>query len=267
MKVRLRVAYDGTSYHGWQIQPDVRTVEGALTQAACQMLNVSHVKVQGASRTDAGVHALGQTAHIAFDAPRRPWDFARALNALTDDDICVTRVEEVDDAFHARHDARGKIYEYRIWNHRFAHPLELRRTWNVRSRLDLGLMRAAADALVGEHDFQAFRAQDCEAETTVRELHRVEVHDDGPALRIVVEGTAFLKYMVRILTGTLIDVGRGHLPPERIGELLSGEAGREAGGQTAPARGLTLHTVHYPDWPWSAPEPVLGGSVLPEGER
>lgn len=267
MKVRLKVAYDGTAYHGWQHQPDVATVEGTLMHAACQMLNVPEVKIQGASRTDAGVHALGQTAHISFDAERRPWDFARSLNALTPEDICVVRVEHIDDAFHARHDARGKIYEYRIWNHRFAHPLELRRTWHVRARLDLDLMRQAASELVGTHDFQAFRAQSCDARTTVRQMHRVDIVADGPSVRIIIEGSAFLKYMVRVLTGTLIDVARGHLPPERIQEMLSGQADRGDGGQTAPPKGLTLCKIHYPTWPWADPQPEIGQSVLPAGER
>jgi len=223
--------------------------------------------VQGASRTEAGVHAVGQVAHIEFDAPRRVWDFVRALNALTDDDVCVVRAEEVSPDFHARHSARGKRYRYRMWNHRFAHPLELERTWHVRSRLDVDLMRQAAAKLVGEHDFSAFRASDCESATTVRELTRVELDVDGPMLTLWVEGTAFLKYMVRIISGTLVDVGRGQLTLADVDDLLSGKAVRAEGGQTAVPYGLTLMEIFYPDFPWSEPVPHLGGAPMPEGLR
>ena len=263
-RIRLLVAYDGAAFHGWQIQPTVRTVEGELTRAAERLLACGQggVKVQGASRTDAGVHALGQVAHIQYDAPRDPWDFVRGLNGLTEDDVTVVRAEPVDDAFHARHEARGKIYHYRIWAHRFINPHERRRAWHVRAHLDLDRMREAAALLVGTHDFAAFRAADCEAKTTVRELWRVDVVGEGEQIRIEVEGSAFLKYMVRIISGTLVDVGRGHLSVEDVAALMKGEGTRSGAGQTAPPHGLTLVKVHYPDWPWGGEEPRLGGAWL-----
>lgn len=264
-RFRLMVAYDGEGFHGWQIQPTVRTVEGELTRAAERLLGVGkgEVKVQGASRTDAGVHAYGQVAHLTFTQERSAWDLVRGLNGLTDDDVTVVRAERVEDAFHARHEARGKIYHYRLWAHRFVNPHARRRAWHVRARLDVARMRRAAALLVGEHDFAAFRASDCEAKTTVRHIWRVDVHEEGEGLRIEVEGSAFLKYMVRIITGTLVDVGRGHLEVEDVARAL--ETGRrEDTGQTAPPHGLTLVKVHYPDWPWGEPEPRLGGAWLAE---
>lgn len=263
MRVRLRIAYRGTSYHGWQRQPQVRTVQGELLRAAARVLNQPEdtLTLQGASRTDAGVHALAQTAHLDHDTDRTPWDFVRGLNALTDDDVCVIRAEEVDEGFHARHDARGKIYRYRIWNHRFAHPLALDQTWHVRKELDLARMRDAAARLIGEHDFAAFRASDCQASTTTREISRVDVTRTGQEVTVVVEGNAFLKYMVRIITGTLVGVGEGRLAPGCIDEMLAtGERAR--GGATAPPGGLTLMNIHYPEHPWRGGPPTLGGPWL-----
>ncbi|MFU8804882.1 MAG: tRNA pseudouridine(38-40) synthase TruA [Bradymonadaceae bacterium] len=258
MKLRLHIAYDGTAYHGWQIQPSDRTVEGELTRALQTLLGADEpVKVQGASRTDAGVHARGQVAHIEHDTNRSPWEIVRGLNALTDDDILVTRIEEVDPSFHARHSARGKIYRYRIWNHRFAHPFERLHTWRVPLRLDLEAMRKGASLMVGTHDFCAFRGKDCQSETTEREMQRVDVSDDGAMINVVVEGSAFLRYMVRIMVGTLVDIGSGRLAAGEVEEMLSSGLRTDA-GQTAPPLGLSLEVVHYPDYPWER-EPEIGG--------
>ncbi len=263
---RILVAYEGTAYHGWQIQSVDRSVEGDLTQAAARILDCSldEVKVQGASRTDSGVHALGQVAHIAYevDRERSTWDFVRGLNALTDDDICVVYVEPVPEGFHARHSARGKIYRYEIWNHRFAHPHRHRRQWRVNGELDFEAMQQAAEKLVGEHDFEAFRAADCDAVTTVRELRRVEVSRDGPRVVIEVEGTAFLKYMVRIIVGTLVYIGAGTREPSVIDAMFE-TRDRALGGITAPPSGLTLVEVFYPDFPWPDGTPQLGGPWQP----
>lgn len=261
--LRIHVAYNGSRYHGWQIQRDAQTVEGELTRAVTRILNAPDpVKVQGASRTDAGVHAIGQVAHFRHATGRRPWDFARGLNALTDKDITVVRVEPVPPTFHARHSARGKIYRYRVWNHRFDHPFEGYRCWQMGLTLDTERMQKVAAALIGTHDFGAFRASDCEASTTERTLRRVEILRSGAMVDIVVEGDAFLKYMVRILVGTLVDIGTGSLDPRAIDQMLATQD-RTRGGQTAPARGLTLEQVFYPDFPWIGSEPFLGGPFLP----
>lgn len=260
-RIRLRIAYDGTNYHGWQQQPDTATVEGSLIEATSRILAIPYEDVifQGASRTDSGVHALGQTAHLDHDTNRDLWDFVRGLNALTEDDICVVHADEVTEAFNARHSSRGKTYRYNIWNHRFQHPLRLTRSWNVRKPLDVDAMREAAALLVGEHDFAAFRASDCQAQTTQREITAVEIFADGADITIQVEGTAFLKYMVRIISGTLVEVGKGRLAPDIITRMFE-EKERSLGGTTAPPHGLTLISVHYPDHPWEGgEEPVIGG--------
>jgi tRNA pseudouridine38-40 synthase len=259
------VGYDGTAYHGWQMQRDDRSVEEELTRAAAQILDCSEddVKVQGASRTDSGVHALGQVAHLAFDIDRtrRTWDFVRGLNALTDDDICVLYVEPAPEGFHARHSARGKHYRYEIWNHRFPHPLRRHLAWRIPRALDIDAMRRAAESLIGEHDFEAFRAADCSAETTVRKLSRVEIIDDSPRLLVEVEGTAFLKYMVRVIVGTLVYVGAGRREPSIIDDMFA-TCDRGIGGKTAPPLGLTLMEVFYPDFPWEAGTPRVGGRYM-----
>lgn len=265
VRIRLHIAYRGTAYHGWQIQPEDRTVEGELTRAVKTVLATdAPVKVQGASRTDSGVHALGQVAHFDHDSPRRLWDFVRALNALTDSDICVTRAEVAAEGFHARHSARGKIYRYRIWNHRFDHPFLGDRVWQMGGRLDLERMRQAAARMVGTHDFGGFRTAGCDSPTTVRTMRRVEVIEAGSSmLEVEVEGTAFLKHMVRIMVGTLVDVGTGRMALEQLDEVFeSGE--RRRAGQTAPACGLTLERVFYPEYPWEDPQPELGGAYLSE---
>lgn len=244
MNTRLILAYDGAAYHGWAEQPDVPTVQGALRAALSKLLNVdaTSIHMQGASRTDAGVHALGQTVNVHHDTDRTEWDFLRGLNALTPDDVAVREATHVADTFNARHDSRGKRYRYRIRRHRFQDPLRRGQTWHVRAELDLDAMHEAAAVLLGTHDFRSFRAADCQAATTVRELTRVELQQDEDELVLWVEGTAFLKYMVRNIAGTLIDIGRGH---RRDMPSILAAVDRRAGGQTAPPHGLTLMEVFY----------------------
>ncbi len=261
--LRLQIAYDGSAYHGWQVQSRHRSIEGELTLAASRILNLDEpVKVQGASRTDAGVHAEGQVAHLRHEMPRTRWDFCRGLNGLTDDDICVMRVEEASDDFHARHSARGKIYRYQIWNHRFVNPFLRHRSWRIIRPLNVDAMAREARAFVGEHDFDGFRSTHCSSPTTVRCMERVEVVAyDAPLIEVIVEGAAFLQHMVRIMVGTLVDVATGRLPEGRVREVL--EVGdRRLAGRTAPAKGLTLEKVRYPDFPWRGDEPKLGGGYL-----
>lgn len=256
--IRLHLAYEGTTFHGWQRQPGVRTVEGEVMAALAKLWNcpLDEVQIQGASRTDAGVHALGQV--VSFDdggRDRDVWDYVRGLNAMTPSQITINHAERIDE-FNARHDSRGKLYRYRIWNHRFANPLELNRMWVHGGALDIERMREAAEHLIGEFDFAAFRAADCQALTTRREITRVSIEVDEPEIVIEVEGTAFLKYMVRILTGTLADVGYGHIEPDEIPAIIEGRD-RSKAGQTAPSCGLTLVRVFYPDHPWQI-EPRVG---------
>lgn len=263
---RLELAYEGTGYHGWQIQPTVPTVQGALESALEQVARCP-VPVQGASRTDAGVHAHGQVVSFEWPSAVRSLDayvLHRALNGLLPPDMSVLRLEPLspppspEQAFHARHSSRGKRYRYTIWPHRIPHFMLRRTSWHLRrgpSEEGWGRAQEAAQALLGEHDFAGFRAADCDAHTTVRTLHRVDLlpptSPDSPA-HIVVEGSAFLKNMVRILSGTLIDVARGNLAPQVIERMLQ-TGDRRLGGQTAPPEGLTLEEVFYPEHPWQQP--------------
>lgn len=272
MRLRLHIAYDGTEYCGWQIQKEDRTVEGELTGALTEICDVpaGEIKVTGASRTDSGVHALGQVAHVDLPVERGDWELIAGLNGLTDRDLCVTRLERAADDFHARYDAAGKWYRYDIWNHRFPHPLRDHRTWHRYDDLDLKRMRAAADLLVGTHDFAAFRASDGQSPTTERTMRRVDIQvpeartgeAEGMLVRIHVEGEAFLKYMVRVMAGTLLEVANGRFSVDRVQMAL--ETGdREAAGITAPGCGLTLVEVRYPGSPWSEPPPHIGGPYVP----
>ncbi|MGM0556992.1 MAG: tRNA pseudouridine(38-40) synthase TruA [Myxococcota bacterium] len=269
MRVRLLIAYDGTDFCGWQIQDGVRTVEGDILKALSRILNRSEdqIKLQGASRTDSGVHALSQVAHFDFDAHERHdrdlWDFVRGLNGLTGDDLLISYADYVPDDFNARFDARGKIYRYKVWSHRFPHPLERRQRWNTVEGLDVERMRQAASYLVGEHDFEAFRAASCQSPTTVREMRRVEVHGDGADIQIVVEGTAFLKYMVRVIAGTLVEVGTGRFESDITAKMLE-TRDRGIGGVTAPPHGLVLEHIFYPNHPWEEGRPQVGGPYMPD---
>ncbi|MCA9562550.1 MAG: tRNA pseudouridine(38-40) synthase TruA, partial [Myxococcales bacterium] len=207
-RFRLLVAYHGANFHGWQIQSSVRTVEGELSRAFSTLARVE-TKVQGASRTDAGVHAEGQVAHVDYDGDLDCFRLRRALNGIADRDVRVAHCEPVDESFHARHSARGKQYRYTIWNHRAAHPLMTDRAAHVPRLLDTDKMQRAARDLLGERDFSCFRAASCDAKTPVVALSRVDVRRSGDLVELVVEGSSFLKYMVRTISGTLIEVGLG----------------------------------------------------------
>ncbi len=247
-RFRLQVAYVGTAYHGWQYQPDVPTVAGELRRAIAEL--VGHdVDVMGASRTDAGVHARAQCAAFDTDTDRTAEAVYRAVNHRTPSDIAVRRVEEVDVGFHPRHDSRGKIYVYRIGQGWHADPFERGRTMHVRSRLDVDAMARAGSYLVGEHDFSSFRASGCDAMTAVRMIWHVGVRRAGGCVEVEVAGSAFLKYMVRIIVGTLVEVGRGRREPAWVADVLAGRDRRLA-GPTAEPQGLTLERIFYPDRPW-----------------
>ena len=241
--LRVVVSYDGTDFHGWQRQPGMRTVQGVLEDGIRELLG-EQVFVRGAGRTDAGVHADGQVASLALASRIPPYGLLRGLNSILPDDVALLDVAEAALDFDARFSARGKVYRYTVWNHLVRAPRHARTAWHVRRTLDMAALRKAAAALVGEHDFRAFRASDCERRTTRRLIRRLEVERQGALLTFDVEATAFLKNMVRILVGTLVDVGRGHLGPEAIARML--ETGdRAAGGMTAPPQGLTLLRVLY----------------------
>jgi tRNA pseudouridine38-40 synthase len=244
-RIRLRLEYDGTDFHGWQLQAGERTVQGELEAAFAHILGVP-VRVHGAGRTDAGVHARGQTAHADVDTRLDPAALQRALNAVLPPDVAVLELAAAASDFDARGAARWKRYVYRILERRPASPLRRRAVWHHHGSLDLGRMRDAARLLEGTHDFAAFRGNPRGSgdEGTVRTLLRLELRREGDELWIVAEGQAFLRHMVRNLVGTLVEVGRGRLPAESMREILASRD-RSRAGPTAPACGLCLEHVEY----------------------
>ncbi|MFL5307253.1 MAG: tRNA pseudouridine(38-40) synthase TruA [Polyangia bacterium] len=240
---RAVVEYDGTDFSGWQRQDGRRTVQGVVEDAIHQML-AERVFVRAAGRTDAGVHADGQVVSFELVQPMPAHGLLRGLNTVLPPDVALLEVAEAAPDFDARFSARGKVYRYTVWGHFVRSPRRARTAWHVRQPLDLDAIRVAAALLVGEHDFRAFRASDCDRRTTRRIVRRLDVDRQGAVVTFEVEATAFLKNMVRILVGTLVDVGRGRLDPAIVARML--ETGdRTVGGMTAPACGLTLLRVLY----------------------
>ena len=242
-KLRITVEYDGTDFSGWQRQPGQRTVQATLEEALHKMTGET-VFVRAAGRTDAGVHADAQVASFVLALAIPPHGLLRGLNSILPRDVALTEVAEAAEDFDARFSARGKVYRYTVFNHFVRSPRWARRAWHVRQPLDLVPLRRAAAALVGEHDFRAFRASDCDRRTTRRVVRAIDIDRQGPIVTFDIEATAFLKNMVRIVVGTLIDIGRGRLTEDAVARML--ETGdRSTGGMTAPPEGLTLLRVIY----------------------
>jgi tRNA pseudouridine38-40 synthase len=241
--LRLVLEYDGTDFSGWQRQIGQRTVQACLEEALEKMTG-ERVRVTGAGRTDAGVHAEGQVASVKVQARIPATGFLRGLNSQLPPDMAVRELSDVAPTFDARRSARGKTYRYLIWNHLTRSPLRGRSAWHYRAPLDSHAMREAAAAFVGEHDFRAFRASDCDRKSTVRVMRAFEVDRHGALITCQVDGTAFLKNMVRIMVGTLVEAGLGELDAAGVRRLLAG-GDRTQSGVTAPAHGLTLVRVHY----------------------
>lgn len=242
-RIKLEVAYDGSRYHGWQVQPGELTIEGVLNQALSELLQ-ENIIVIGASRTDAGVHAKGNVA--VFDTETRipPEKLCYAVNQKLPWDIRVQSSVEVSTDFHPRKVNCRKTYEYNIFNRSIALPTERLYSYFVYYKLDIEAMRQAAGYLVGEHDFKSFCSVKTQASDTVREIYNLSVNKDGHKIRIEITGNGFLYNMVRIIAGTLIEAGRGMIPPENMVKILNG-LDRGLAGPTAPAHGLTLVRIDY----------------------
>lgn len=244
---RLIIEYDGTHLAGYQRQDGarVRTVQGEL-EAALARITKAPTPVRGASRTDAGVHALGQVVAFDLERPLPIAAFERGLNAELPRSIAVKSAALVEPGWNPKRSARGKLYRYTYWNERAPTALLRHRVWHVPLPLDAEAMHRAAQALVGTHDFQSFRSADCPARHGVRTMYRLEVRREGPAVVFEVLGNAFCRNMVRIFAGTLRDVGLGRIDPESLPERLRARD-RTAAGMTAPAQGLVLVEVIYDD--------------------
>lgn len=239
--IRLTIAYQGTAYSGWQIQDNAPTVQEEIEQRLLQMTG-ERCRLRVAGRTDAGVHARGQVANFHTTAAIPLQGFHRGLNALLPEDISILSAEQVAPDFNSRRDNHGKRYRYSIWNTRQRSPGHAPWSWQIHRPLDLQAMADAAWRLVGRHDFSAFRTAQCDAPTTERTIYRCTVRHEQPMVQIDVEGTAFLRNMVRIIAGTLQAIGRNQRSPALIDELLR-DGDRDRAGMTAPPHGLCLMKV------------------------
>jgi tRNA pseudouridine38-40 synthase len=241
--IRLTIEYDGTGYAGWQVQPNGLAIQQVMENALGKILK-EPVRLYSSGRTDAGVHARGMVAAFQTDKLIPLQAFSDGLNCLLPPDIAVREAVEAPVGFNPRYDAQGKHYRYTIHNGRRRSPLCRLYAWHLPRTLDLAKMRQTADQLVGEHDFAAFRTTGCAARTTVRRIFSVEVARAGDFVQIDVKGSGFLRNMVRIIAGTLVEVGLGKLSPEDVGKLLTAP-GKSTAAMTAPAKGLCLMEVFY----------------------
>jgi tRNA pseudouridine38-40 synthase len=250
--IKLTLAYDGADFHGWQQQPGLPTIQGALNDAASKITQ-EKIFVQGASRTDAGVHALGQVAHFKTKSVLSALEFQRALNALLPPAIRVVAAEEMGPDFHARWQAQEKTYHYRIFRGRVLPPFEYRRVLHYPWPLDEPAMAEAARKFEGEQDFSSFAASsgsedDDRDRQMVREIYSSQIvcEPDREEIAYVVRGRSFLRYMVRKIVGTLIEVGKGRLAPDNIPRLFE-LRDRSQSGPTVPPEGLYLVSLEFPD--------------------
>ena len=242
-RIKLTIAYDGTNYCGWQVQPNGITIEEVLNKAL-KKLTSEDILVIGASRTDSGVHAMGNVAVFDTETTIPPEKIAVALNQRLPEDIVIVKSEEVAADFHPRYCDCSKTYEYHILNTRVPVPTKRLTDYFVSYVLDIEKMRKAASYLVGEHDFVSFCNVRTDVESTVRTITALDILTNGNEITIRITGNGFLYNMVRIIVGTLIRVGRGFYEPEKVKEILEAKD-RKAAGVTAPAHGLMLVEIKY----------------------
>jgi tRNA pseudouridine38-40 synthase len=242
--IRLTIQYDGTSYAGWQVQPNGLSIQQVMEEALAAMLQ-EPVHLLSSGRTDAGVHARGMVAAFRTSRTIPLRAFSDGLNSMLPADIAVQEAREAPAGFHPRYDAIGKHYRYTIHNAPRRSPLDRLYAWHLRGELDLEGMRRAAALFVGEHDFASFRTTGCAARTTVRRIDSFDIGRQGDLIVCDVKGSGFLRNMVRLMVGTLVAVGRGRMTVAEVARCLA-EPGSGA-GPTAPARGLCLEEVYYGD--------------------
>lgn len=242
-RVLLTISYDGTAYHGWQVQKNAVTVQQVLCEALEKMLGKPHDAV-GTSRTDAGVHAKEFTCHIDCDDNIPKSAFIRGLNSLLPPDIAVKDCKEIPKDFHARYNAKGKTYSYYIYNSNKKDPFKTRYSWQIERPLDVDKMNTFAKQIIGTHDFYAFSASGRTVEDTVRTVSECFVERKGDDVVLTVTANGFLYNMVRIIAGTAVAVSDGKIDTNDIQEILNSKS-RERAGMTAPPQGLFLEKVHY----------------------
>jgi tRNA pseudouridine38-40 synthase len=242
-KYLLLIEYEGTAYHGWQVQINAITIQEVVEKCLSRILN-TRTTVLSSGRTDAGVHSEGLPAHFVTASKMSMGEMQLALNSLLPHDISIREVREVPMAFNARGSAKSKLYRYTILNRDYPSALNFRRSWFVPHELDVTAMQNAAKYLLGEHDFTSFRAGNCNAKSPVRTMKRVEILRQGDYVVFEFEGKGFLKHMVRNFVGTLIYVGKNKIPAEQVKTILE-TCDRKVAGPTAPSHGLCLIKVEY----------------------
>lgn len=241
---KLILQYEGTRYQGWQKQESTgNTIQGKLERLLSKMCG-RPVSVQGSGRTDTGVHALAQTANFHADTDMEPAEILEYMNRYLPEDIAVLSVEEVTERFHSRLHAKGKVYRYQIINSRIPSVFDRRYAYRLEDELDVDAMRQAAGYLIGTHDFKSFTSAKRGKKSTVRTVTAIDIRKEGDKIFLTYSGDGFLYHMVRILTGTLIEVGLGRRKPEDMESILL-KKDREAAGYLVPAEGLTLISVQY----------------------
>lgn len=241
--IKLIISYDGSSYHGWQRQPDADTIQQQIESAAEKLFG-EKISVTGSSRTDAGVSAIGQVANFNVDSSVPTENIARALNGSLCEEIAVVSAEEVDEDFNAIRSAKGKLYRYSICTSQIRPVLEIKHCWHYPYKLDAGQMDKAAKLLAGKKDFKSFASAADTRQSSVRTIISCTVFQEGDWIHIEVEGDGFLYNMVRNIAGTLVEIGRGRWTPEKITEILAAKD-RTVAGPLAPAYGLCLMRIDY----------------------
>ena len=241
--IKLTITYDGSEYHGWQIQPGLRTIQGVITEAIQDLLG-SEVRLFGASRTDAGVSALGQVGLIQIDSPIPTENLAKAITDRLPADIAVTEAVDVPEGFDLMGAVTNKLYRYTIFTGPVRPVLQIRHCWHLPTKLDITAMAEAAQLLLGKKDFKSFASAADRRENSVRTIFRCNVTAEDKWIYVDVEGDGFLYNMVRNIVGTLVEVGRGRWKPEKINEILEAKD-RTAAGPLAPAQGLCLMWIEY----------------------
>ena len=241
---KIIIEYDGTNFHGWQRQKSDRTIQADIETALSTMTGDA-VQVHGSGRTDAGVHALGQTAHFKCRTRLKAVEFLKGLNSLLDPAVVIKQCDQVADGFHARYDAKSKIYQYRILNRPLPAAVGRQYAWHIRSPLQITKMQSAGAHLTGEHDFKTFEGAGSPRSHTIRHVIRADLMVLPDALLVFeIEANGFLRYMVRSILGTLVDVGTGKIDPEEFKRILNSRD-RTKAGTTAPPHGLFLKAVRY----------------------
>jgi tRNA pseudouridine38-40 synthase len=241
---KLIIEYDGSAFHGWQKQKDDRTVQDEIEKALSVMTG-KKIVIHGSGRTDAGVHAHAQVANFKSDSGLSPETFQKGLNSLLPDDVVIRACHQADAPFHARYDVKRKLYQYNILNRSIPSAIMRHHVWFIRKKLDVKAMKEAVRHLVGSHDFKSFEGTGSPRSSTVRHVFRAEVRqEDAAKVVFEIEADGFLRFMVRNIVGTLVDVGHGKLTPDDVNNILHSK-NRNLAGATAPPQGLFLVKVVY----------------------